>query len=87
MKSMGIRNLFSQNADLSWFSSSRRLVVSDIIHKAKIEADEAGTTAAGSTIVEVKMSLPIEFNCDHPFMFVIHDEKFEEILFVGIYRG
>lgn len=28
-----------------------------------------------------------DFNCNHPFMFMIHDQKFNEILFAGIYRG
>lgn len=62
-------------------------------HKAKIEVDEKGSTAAAATAMEpfparaVYRPKPMKFNCDHPFVFVIHDERFDEILFAGIYRG
>lgn len=29
----------------------------------------------------------VDFICNRPFMFIIHDQKFKEILFIGIFRG
>lgn len=29
----------------------------------------------------------VEYICERPFMFIIHDQKFKEILFIGIFRG
>lgn len=49
---------------------------------------DIGSTASASTMLGVQMSdLRGRFECDHPFLFVIHDSKFNEILFAGIYRG
>lgn len=86
---MGASDLFNRNANFTDFSESTKLKRLDIEHKAKIEIDETGTTAAASTpiLISVSFSLSIDFNCNHPFMFMIYDGKYKEILFAGIYRG
>ena len=50
--------------------------------------DEKGTEAAAATaIVATEASAPIdqpvEFTADHPFMFIIKDNKTDAILFLG----
>ena len=63
--------------------------VDAIAHKAVIEVDEKGTKAAASTgIVITPMSRgysthTIKFKADHPFMFLIKDNKTDAILFLG----
>lgn len=60
----------------------------DIVHKSKIDIDKTSTTAAAATAVMQKsFSLDEVFECNHPFLFVFYDKKYNEILFAGIYRG
>ncbi|XP_064316219.1 serpin A3-1 [Phalacrocorax carbo] len=84
-KEMGITEVFSSNADLSGISGSRNLQVSQAIHKALLEFDEAGTEAAGATgIVLNRVLLPsatIKFN--RPFIILISDKTTGTTLFMG----
>ncbi|NXI46082.1 A1AT2 antiproteinase, partial [Galbula dea] len=82
---MGITEVFSSSADLSGISGSRDLQVSQAIHKALLEVDEAGTEAAGATaIILAKVhfhSIAIKFN--RPFLILISDKETKATLFVG----
>lgn len=90
LKRMGVGNLFD-DANLKGFSDVDDLKLDDAVHKAKIQIDEEGSTAAAATVVfSFRSSRPLEpseFHCNHPFMFVIHDQQSKEILFAGVYRG
>lgn len=62
-----------------------------VLHKAKIEVDETGTTAAAATMVEMRMetaclSEKTEFIADQPFLYMIRDVKKDMILFMGSVR-
>lgn len=84
---MGAQDLFTNLTD---FSESMRMELGDIVHKSKIKIDETGTIAAAATFTIFPKSFfdkTTVFNCNHPFMFIIYDKKFNEILFAGIYRG
>ncbi|RWW02250.1 hypothetical protein GW17_00033822, partial [Ensete ventricosum] len=62
------------------------LFISSVHHKARIEVDEAGTTAAAATAVCFRQMCyrpPVDFSADHPFMFVIMEEENEALLFLG----
>jgi len=55
-------------------------------HKAWVQVDEAGTTAAAATGVAVglrSVSGPTTFVADHPFLFLIRDMLTGAVLFVG----
>ena len=86
---MGMTKAFGSDADFGLFSQDLSLSVDAIAHKAVIEVDEKGTKAAASTSISiVPMSLgysmnTIKFKVDHPFMFVIKDNKTNAILFLG----
>lgn len=88
---MGIRNLFEPTANLTGFSDRVNLHLDDAVHKAKIEVNEEGSTAAAATVLfSFRSSRPLEpaqFFCNHPFMFLIYDHKSRAILFAGVYRG
>lgn len=85
---MGLWDLFDENANFTHFSKDPQLKCDHILHKAKIEINEYGATAVGtSTILWRQMSFVPVFNCDHPFMFVMHDAKNNEILFASIFRA
>ncbi|XP_057284383.1 LOW QUALITY PROTEIN: plasma serine protease inhibitor-like [Pezoporus wallicus] len=84
-KEMGITEVFSGNADLSGISSSHNLQVSEAVHKALLEVDEAGTEAAGATAVILTRvlhpSVTIKFN--RPFFTLISDKETHTTLFLG----
>ncbi|KIH49343.1 hypothetical protein ANCDUO_20582 [Ancylostoma duodenale] len=77
---MGVTEMFSDNADLTGISKAPPLKVSDAAHKAIIEVDEQGTTAAASTFIKMvplsaRLTQPIKFVADHPFIFVLTRTK------------
>lgn len=87
---MGVQSLFQRPnfSDIFEFESARRVDLVDLLHKAKIEIDKKGTTAEAATMLEADQAAgDSDFICNHPFVFVIHDQKTNEILFAGIYRG
>jgi serpin B len=86
LSELGMKQVFTSEADLSGIDGKRDLKVDKVIHKAVIEVNEEGSEAAAATaIVIVEESLPIsyEFNANHPFMFFIRDNRNGMILFFG----
>ncbi|XP_048219398.1 serpin B10 [Perognathus longimembris pacificus] len=87
LSSLGMSDVFSQGkADFSGMSSERNLCLSNVFHKAFVEINEEGTEAAAGTGSEVKfrMKLPsIEYNADHPFIFLIRHNKSKSFIFYG----
>ena len=89
LATMGMAKAFSSEANFSLFSQNIPLSVDAIVHKAVVEVDEKGTKAAASTGITI---LPISrgyyvntstFTADHPFIFMIIDNKTDAILFLG----
>ncbi|XP_023547018.1 serpin-ZX-like isoform X2 [Cucurbita pepo subsp. pepo] len=66
---------------------ARNLSVSKIFHKAFIEVNEEGTEAAASSAAVIRfMSAPIgliEFVANHPFLYLIREDKSGTLLFIG----
>jgi serpin B len=84
---MGMPIAFSSNADFSGMTGNRELLISDVMHKAFVAVDEAGTEAAAATAVIMELTAvpepPVEVTIDRPFIFLIRDIKTGTILFVG----
>jgi serpin B len=84
---MGMPIAFSGEADFSGMNGSRNLSITDVVHKAFVSVDEAGTEAAAATAVIVgETSMPMEpvtVNIDRPFIFMIRDIETGALLFVG----
>ncbi len=74
-------------ANFSGMDGTKNLFISKTVHKAYVKVDEEGTEAAAVTAVAMKLTgLPgpkPTFVADHPFMFIIKDEKTGAILFIG----
>ena len=68
-------------------TGNRDLFISDVIHKAFVSVDEAGTEAAAATTVIMELTAmpeePIEVTLDRPFIFLIRDIETGAVLFVG----
>jgi serpin B len=87
LSEMGMPVAFSASADFSGMTGNRDLFIADVIHKAFVSVDEAGTEAAAATAVVMAMTAvpdtPVEVTVDHPFVFLIRDIETGTILFVG----
>ena len=87
LKAMGMKDAFNTAADFSGIDGTRSLFISDVIHKAFVSVNEAGTEAAAVTAVIFSFTgvppTPIELTLDHPFIFLIRDIETGTILFVG----
>jgi serpin B len=74
-------------ADFSGMTGNREpLFIRDVVHKAFVAVDEAGTEAAAATAVVVPPAMPgrlVELTIDRPFIFLIRDIETGAILFVG----
>ncbi|XP_067668696.1 leukocyte elastase inhibitor-like isoform X1 [Haliotis asinina] len=87
LKSLGMSDAFDeQKADLSGIDGTRLLYISQVVHKAFLEVNEEGSEAAAATAVRIMTrSLPIiePFKADHPFLFLIRDNRADVVLFMG----
>jgi serpin B len=84
---MGMPIAFSGAADFSGMTGKPELFISDVVHKAFVAVDEAGTEAAAATAVPMELTAvpepPVEVTIDRPFIFLIRDIETGAILFVG----
>ncbi len=87
LAAIGMPVAFSDEADFSGMTGNRELTITDILHKAFVSVDEAGTEAAAATAVVVGLTSipaePVEVTVDSPFIFLIRDIETGAILFVG----
>ncbi len=88
LSDMGMPHAF-RDADFSGIDGQRDLFIGSVIHKAHVDVNEEGTVAAAATAVVVtRMAMPekydeIIFRADHPFLFLIKDNRQNQILFFG----
>ena len=81
---LGVKDMFTNKADLSGISGGKDLYVSSAFHQAVVEVNEEGTEAAASTGFGISfMSLPPEVRADRPFLFWITSSKTNSLLFLG----
>ncbi len=95
---MGMKKAFDMKmADFSGVASREtmqregNLSISAVIHKAYVDVNEEGTEAAAATAVGVialaarptPPTPPIIFRANHPFMFLVRDNRSGSILFIG----
>ncbi len=85
LSALGMPVAFTDQADFSGITGQQDLKISDVVHKAFVAVDEAGTeAAAASGVVMVLVSMPPHsITVDRPFIFLIRDIKSGAILFVG----
>jgi serpin B len=87
LEAMGMTEAFSMDADLSGMTGNTELFIKDVVHKAFVSVDEAGTEAAAASAVIIDLkAVPgelVEVTIDQPFIYLIQDMETGSILFVG----
>jgi serpin B len=85
---LGMRRAFSGGADFSGMGNFRAWI-DEVLHQAFVEVNEEGAEAAAASAVIMKKDRaerppePIEFKADHPFLFLLRDNRTGAVLFLG----
>ncbi|MTI65822.1 MAG: serpin family protein [Firmicutes bacterium] len=83
---LGMGEAFEMDANFNGIREG--IFINKVLHKAVIEVNEKGSKAAGATVVEMKEAAslnPKRFIANRPFMFIIRDDEYGTILFMGKY--
>ena len=90
LKSLGMEVAFAEGrADFSGMRAQRDLFISEVKHKAIVELNEEGTTAAAATSVGIGITSVqpkpqrFTFIADRPFLMAIRNQQSGAILFMG----
>ena len=87
LSDMGMPVAFTPGAYFSGMTGNQELFITEVVHKAFVSVDEAGTEAAAATAVIVGLTAmpeqPVTFNMDRPFIFLIRDIETDSLLFTG----
>ncbi|MBN1144939.1 MAG: serpin family protein [Bacteroidales bacterium] len=91
LSAMGMGIAFTPQADFSGINGTGGLDISKVIHKAFVDVNEEGTTAAAVTAVEIELTAmpgePITFRADQPFIFAIREVTTGAVLFIGMVQN
>jgi serpin B len=88
LSSMGMPLAFNDQADFSGMSTEKEQKLFDAIHQAFVDVNEEGTEAAAATgghggDLPGPVPVRVVFRADHPFLFLIQDNRTGTILFLG----
>ncbi|MFH1730640.1 MAG: serpin family protein [Planctomycetota bacterium] len=87
LMAMGMKDAFTEKANLSGMDGTYMLYISAVVHKAFVDVNEEGTEAAAATavVVALRSAAPRQliFRADRPFIFLIRDNRTGSVLFIG----
>ncbi|XP_048836782.1 neuroserpin isoform X2 [Brienomyrus brachyistius] len=86
LQQLGIRNIFTKDADLSAMTDGKDLFISKAVQKAYLEVTEEGAEgAASSGMIALTRTLVLcpQIMADHPFFFLIRNRRTGSVLFMG----
>ncbi len=92
LQTLGLKSAFNAgSADFSGMTGERDLFLAAVIHKAFVDVNEEGTEAAAATgaVMAPTSAIggtpppPPVFRADHPFVFLIRDNRTGALLFMG----
>lgn len=76
LRGLGVRTLFTDDADLSGLSPDPRLTVSEVLHQAVLRVDEQGFEGAAATALTMRLTSmmnddPVAVTVDRPFLLLV----------------
>jgi serpin B len=87
---LGVRRAFDmERAEFGGITKDGPLFLDQVVHQAYVRVDEKGTEAAAATGViggfggVAPPPRRVVFRADHPFVFLIYDQRTRSILFLG----
>ncbi|XP_054649582.1 neuroserpin [Dunckerocampus dactyliophorus] len=86
LQELGIKSIFTKDADLSGMTDGKDLYIGRAVQKAYLEVTEEGAEGAvGSGMIALTRTLVLypQVMADHPFFFVIRNRRTGSILFMG----
>lgn len=88
LSELGMRDAFTPAADFSGIGATRKFQLALVVHKALVDVREEGTEAAAVTVLvplpaNGHSEPPMNFKADHPFVFLIRENRTGCILFMG----
>ncbi|KAK5868338.1 hypothetical protein PBY51_009364 [Eleginops maclovinus] len=86
LQELGIKKIFTNDADLSAMTDGKDLHIGKAVQKAYLEVTEEGAEGAvGSGMIALTRTLVLypQVMADHPFFFVIRNRRTGTILFMG----
>lgn len=89
LAALGMPDAFDvAKADFSGMTGKPDLYITNVVHKAFVDVNEAGTEAAAATGVIMGLKSmptgePVRLQIDHPFLFLIRDSETGALLFLG----
>ena len=87
LNQLGVRTVFSRDADLSGISASE-LAVQAVLHEAVLKLDEQGLEGAAATAVMMRLlslptGKPVEVHVDRPFLLVVRHQETGVVYFLA----
>lgn len=83
-KSLEVEELLGKDI-LHQMCASKRQELTAAVQKTKIEITNIASVV--KRVVRGLANNRMRFICDHPFVYLIHDDDLDEILFAGVFRG
>jgi serpin B len=83
LSALGMDVAFTPMADFTKMFAPGGIWIDEVKHKAVVQVDEEGTTAAAVTSVSMTDSAPMSIVVDRPFVFVIREKYSGTVLFMG----
>ena len=76
LRGLGVRTMFTDDADLSGLSPDPRLTVSEVLHQAVLRVDEQGFEGAAATALTMRLTSmmiddPVAVTVDRPFLLLV----------------
>ena len=76
LESLGVREMFQPNADLTGLTATKPFWVDSVLHQAVLRLDEQGIEGAAATAITMRtlsldMSDPVDVQVDRPFLLLV----------------